>query len=111
MCWIMAVAGGDTRRVDPHQHGGDAAITFGTEEMVRVEQLESKTDDGRDGAQRDVTLRPGEFHAKNTLALILAPADDAMVDHGGGIGTGFRAGEGETRHLSPIGKTWQIMLL
>ncbi|MND88793.1 hypothetical protein D3C80_808260 [compost metagenome] len=78
--------------------------------MIRVIQFERQAQHGRNRCQRDIAFVPGQAHAQHLFALPLTHADGADVRNGPGIGTGFRAGQGETRDLVAARQAWQVMV-
>ena len=79
--------------------------------MVGIVELVGKAEHAADRPERDVALRPVDPHAKRLLTLVLAVADNAAVGHGGGVGTGIRAGQSESGNLAAVGQTRQVMVL
>ena len=79
--------------------------------MIGIEGLESQAQKRRDRAERDVALVPVETQAQHFAAFESALADDAAVDHRGGVGAGFRAGQAEAGNLAAVGKPRQPLLL
>ena len=104
-------ANGHAFRVGGHQRQGDAQILFVAQNMVRIVELEGKTENGTDRPQRDIALRPVDAHAKGLLALVPAVTDHAAVGHGGGVRAGIGAGQTEGRDFASVGEARQIMVL
>ena len=74
-------------------------------------QLEGKPEHGRDRSERDVALVPIEPDAQDLAALVAAAADDAAIDHRGGVRSGFRAGEAEARNFLAAREPRQPVIL
>ena len=79
--------------------------------MVGVVGLEGKAEQGRDRAERDVALVPVEPQPEHLASLEFAFADDAAVDHRGGVGAGFRTGQAKAGNLAAVGQPRQPGLL
>ena len=80
-------------------------------EMIGIVGLEGETEQRRHGTERDVALVPVQLEAEHFLAFESALADDAAVDHRGGIGAGFRAGETEAGNVAAISEPRQPAIL
>ena len=50
--------------------GRITALDLRTKQVVRIKQFECESHDGRDGAESDVALMPGEANANHLLALM-----------------------------------------
>ncbi len=79
--------------------------------MIRIVGFEGKAQQCRDRAERDVALVPVEAQAQHFAAFEIALADDAAVDHRGGVGAGFRAGQSKAGNVASVGKPRQPLLL
>ncbi len=79
--------------------------------MIGVVGLEGEAQQRRDRAERDVALVPVEPQAEHFLALEIALADDAAVDHRRGVGAGFRAGQSKAGNFAAVGQPRQPLLL
>jgi hypothetical protein len=107
----MPAADLDAGQIGRHQRHGDADILAVTDEVLGIVELEGKPDDGRDRRERDVALVPIEPDAEHLAALPDAAADDAGVDHRGGVGARFRAGQPEAGNLVSGGEARQPVIL
>ncbi|CAH0199007.1 hypothetical protein SRABI106_01485 [Rahnella aquatilis] len=92
------------------QRTGNAQIRFVAEQVIGIFQFKCQAQHGGDRCQRDVTLVPGQAHAKHFLTLPLAFTHDTKVRDGTGIRTRFRAGQGETGNFQTFGQTRQIVI-
>ena len=86
----MSPADGHARRVGRDQGRRDAVFILVADEVVRVVELESQPEHGRDGRKRDVPLVPVEADAHDGLAFPLALAHDAAVDDRRRVRAGLR---------------------
>src|SRR6202012_4076190 len=101
----------DAWQIGWDQRDGNTEIVFRADEMVGVVGLEGQSQQGRDRAKRDVALVPVETKAEHFFAFEGAFADDAGVNHRGGIGAGLRAGQTKTGNVAAIGEPRQPALL
>jgi hypothetical protein len=101
----------DPRGVARNQGAGDAEVGPVSHEPLGIEQAEGQSNHRGDGRQGDVALREIELDADDLRTLPQAPANDARVGYGGGIGTCARPGEGETRHFLATREARQEMIL
>ena len=107
----MALADLDAGQIGRDQRHGYAEVFLRADEVVGITGLEGETEQRRHGSERDVALVPVEAQAEHFRALKIAPADHAVVDHRGGIGAGFRAGEAKAGNLASVGEPRQPSLL
>ena len=101
----------DAGQMGRNQRYGNAEFILLPDQVVRVIGLEGEAEQCRDRAERDVALVPVEPQAEHLASFEIALADDAAVDHRGGVGAGFRTGQSETGNLAPIGEPRQPGLL
>ena len=99
---------GQIRRDQRHR---DAEIFLLANEMIGIIGLEGETEQRRDRTQRDVALVPVQPQPEHFAALEIAFADDAGVDHRGGVGAGFGAGQAEAWNVDPLREPRQPFLL
>ena len=107
----MAAADLDAGQMRRDQRHGDAEFILRTHEMIGIEGLESQAQKRRDRAERDVALVPVETQAQHLAALERALADDAAVDHRGGVRAGLGTGQAEAGNLAAVGQPRQPLLL
>ena len=107
----MAAADADAGQMGRHQRERDADIVALADQVVGIVQLEGKSEHGRDRPERDVALVPIEPDAQHLAALECAAADHAGVDHRGGVGAGFRAGEAEAGNFLAAREPRQPVIL
>ncbi len=107
----MALADFDAGKMRRDQRHGDAEVFLRAHQMIGIVGLEGEAEQRRDRAERDVALVPVEAQPQHFAAFELALADDAGVDHRGGIGAGFRAGQPEAGNVAAIGQPRQPLLL
>ena len=74
------------------------------DEMVGVVGAEREAEQRRDRAERDVALVPRDAQAEHALALVLAPADDAVVGNRRRVRARVRIGEREARDLEALAR-------
>src|SRR4030095_13799386 len=73
-------AGGlDSRLRGGNERAGDADVFLVADEMIGVVRAEREAEQRCHRTQRDVALLPGHAKAEHALAVVLAPADDAVV--------------------------------
>ena len=96
------MADGDAGKIGRDQRNGDAEFVVVAGEMVGIVSLERQPQECRDRTKRDVTLVLVEAKAEHLLALELALADHAAVDHRSRVRAGLRAGEAETGNVAAI---------
>ncbi len=107
---VVAAADVDARRVGAHERAGDSDVFLVPEQMVRVLQPESKPEQRRDGAQRDVTLFPGDAHAQHFAAFPRSPAHDAEIWNRRSVGTGMRIRQAEAGNFEALCEARQVMI-
>ena len=107
----MAVADLDAGEMGRDQRDGDAEIFFRSHEMIGIIGLEGETEQRRDRAQRDVALVPVQLEPQHFAAFKTALADDAAVDHRGGVGAGFRTGQPKAGNVAAVGEARQPFVL
>ena len=86
-------------------------ISSRADQMIGIVELEGEAEHGRDRSERDVALVPVEPDAEDLAALERAAADDAGIDHRGGVRAGLRAGQAEARNFRAVGKPRQPVIL
>ena len=91
----MAVADLDAGKMGWKQRDRDAEVFLLTDQMIRIVGLEGQAQQRRDRSERDVALVPVQLEPEHLASFKIAFADDASIDHRGGIGAGFGAGEAE----------------
>ena len=94
-----------------HQCERDADIVALADQMIGIVQLECEAKHGRDRAERDVALVPVEPDAEHLLPVKRAAADDAGIDHRGGVGARFRAGQAEAGNFFAARQPRQPIIL
>src|SRR5580704_6168758 len=107
----MAPPNADAGKVRWNESECDADIVTVADQMIGIVQLKRKPEHGRDWAKSNVALVPVEPDAQHLAALVRAAADHAGIDHGGGVGTSFRAGEAEAWDFLTAGKPRQPVIL
>jgi len=106
----VAVAGDHAGCGDGNQGAADAQFLVIANQMVRVEGVEGKAQDGSHRSQGDIALVPSQTQAQYFFTFPLAVADDALIGHGGGIGTGGGTGEGKAGDIGAVGQSRQIVI-
>ena len=107
----MPAADLDARQMGRDQRHRYAELFLWACEMIGVIGLERQAQQRRDGTERDVALVPVQLQPQHLAAFKIALADDAGVDHRGGIGAGLRAGEAEAGNVAAIGEPRQPFFL
>ena len=74
-------------------------------------RAEREAEQRRDRAQRDVALVPGHLEPEHAPAVVLAPADDAVVGDRGRVGAGVGIREREARDLEALREPRQVVAL
>ena len=97
----MTPADADAGQIGRHQSERDADVVAASDQVIGIVKLEGKAEHGRDRPECDVALMPIEPDADGPAALERAAADHAGIDHRGGVGAGFRAGQAEQGFSSP----------
>ena len=92
-----------------NERARDAEVFRVADELVGIVDAEREAEQRRDRAERDVALVPRHAQAQHALALVLAPADDAVVGNRRRVGAGVRIGEREARNLEPLGEARQVV--
>ena len=101
----------DARQVRRHQRQSDTDLIAFADEVVGIVELEGEPLHGGDRSQRDIALVPIQLDPEHLTALPNAAAHHAGIDHRGGVRTGFRAGQPETRNFFPLGQPRQPIVL
>ncbi|MGY4226704.1 hypothetical protein ACVMIH_004065 [Bradyrhizobium sp. USDA 4503] len=99
------------RQMGRDQRDGDAELFLAADEVIGIIGLEGKAEQRRDRAERDVALVPVEPQAEHLTAFEIALADDAGVDHRGGVGACLRAGQAEAGNVLSGGEARQPFVL
>src|SRR5205823_7559450 len=107
----MAAADLDSRQMGWNQRNRDAEVFLLACKVIGVIGLEGKTEQGRDRTERDVALVPVELESEHLAAFKGALADDAAVDHRGGVGSCFRTGQAKTGNVAAVGEARQPFVL
>src|SRR5918992_765788 len=81
------------------------------EQVIRIEQAEGETHQGRHGAQRDVALVPREPDAEGLPALVCAARHHADVAHVGRVRARGWPGQRKARDLLALCEPWQVVVL
>ncbi len=106
----MPRTGMDALRIPWHQHAGNADIGVATEQAVRIIHFDRQANQGRDRCQGDIALVPGDFEAQHFFTVPLAPAHNALVGNGTGIGARHRGGQGKAGGFLAAGQAGQVIL-
>ena len=97
-------------RVARNQGAGDAEVGALAHETLGIEQAKGQSNHRGNGRQCDVALREIQPDTHDFRTLPQAPANDARVGYGGGVGTRARSREGETRHFLAAREARQEMI-
>ena len=101
----------DAGQIGRHQSQRDADVVAAADQVIGIAQLEGEPEHGRDRPERDVALVPIEADAERLAALEGAAADDAGIDHRGGVRARFRAGQAEAGNLLAAREPRQPVIL
>jgi hypothetical protein len=107
----MAAADLDARQIGRDQRHGDAEFFHRPDQMIGVIGLEGEPKQGGDRAERDVALVPVKAQPEHFAPFEMALANDAAVDHRGGVRAGFGAGQSKAGNFPAVGKPRQPLLL
>src|SRR5262245_3535892 len=89
----------DPPKVRRDEGAGDPHIFLIPKKMIRILQLEGETDQGRNGAERDITLLPIQTHAEHVFSFKNTATDDSRALSGRRIAPRLRTRDGEARNL------------
>ena len=103
----MPATGLDAGQGGGNQRQGDAPRLLLAQQVLGIVEFEGQAEDRGHRRQGDIALAPVETDAEDLFAVEGVPADHAAILHGGGIGAGFGAGQGETGQFSAIGQAGQ----
>ncbi len=107
---VVPAADVDSRRVGVYERAGDADVFLLSEQVVRVVESESEPEQRRNGAQRDVTLLPGDAHAEHFAAFPHPLAHDAEIRNRRGVRARVRIRQAEAGNFEPLRETRQVVV-
>ena len=106
----MPVTDPDAGRVARYQRAGNAQFFLVAQQAIGIACLECEAEYGAGRTQRDIAFRPVDIEAQDFAAFMFTLADDPVIGHRAGIGTGIRAGQGKRRYFLTLGEAREVVI-